>query len=147
MPSRKRLKSVCHSIAHHSVSGLSYLHPHALRSCRDLGICYLRFSLLSSDPCPLEFSHFGPLRSALRTLSDTFREILGSEGFTPDSLTSATMLILPDNQCLDDHCTTAHCEITTTDGAHYESAVNYMGHSVHVPAVAREARVSESLHT
>jgi hypothetical protein len=29
MPRRKRLRSVCHSIAHHAVSGLSYVHPHA----------------------------------------------------------------------------------------------------------------------
>ena len=48
MASAKRLNSVCHSIAHQAVSGLSYVHPHVLATCCNSGVEEMTVDLLDS---------------------------------------------------------------------------------------------------
>ena len=91
MPSHKRLRSVCHSIAHHAVSGLSYVHPHLRRACRAIGVLCVRVNLKSEDPCPEVFLQDGPLHFSLLALRQKFQNILVAEGFTPDDIGSVDL--------------------------------------------------------
>jgi hypothetical protein len=55
MTSIKKLSSVCHNIAHHAVSGLSYVHPHLRQACKGIGIDTITIDLLREQPCPDRF--------------------------------------------------------------------------------------------
>jgi hypothetical protein len=93
MPSEKRLNSVCHSIAHHAVSGLSWIHPHLGRACRQAGLSGVSIDLLADNPCPkdLRCRRKSPLRVGLGSVQEKFAGILQSEGFSVDDLTSAVL--------------------------------------------------------
>jgi len=54
MPSRRRLSSVCQSIAHHAASSLSYVHPHLLQALKATGELIATVDLLSATPYPKE---------------------------------------------------------------------------------------------
>ena len=80
--------SVCHSIAHHAVSGLSHIHPHVLLACRAGGVSQMAVSLLEPEPCPESFRSIEPLRLSLRGLRARFGEILAAEGFSAADLSA-----------------------------------------------------------
>ena len=82
MPSQKRLKSVIQSIAHHSASGLSFIHPHLGKACKKNDLPSVQIDLLADNPCPEIFRKIKPLRLSLSGLSNKFNEILESERFT-----------------------------------------------------------------
>jgi hypothetical protein len=87
--SEKRLSSVCHSIAHHAISGLSYLHPHLGEEVRANGSTDIDIDLLAEDP---KFKN-GPLQLATSALRKKFEEILISEGFTLQDVETARLRI------------------------------------------------------
>lgn len=81
MPSRRRLNSVCQSIAHHAASSLSYVHPHLLQALKATGESIVTVDLLSATPYPKELLSHPHLPTALSSLRDRFEQILKSEGF------------------------------------------------------------------
>lgn len=131
MPSQKRLNSICHSIAHHAVSGISYIHPHVLQACRAAGLTQMVVSLLDSEPCPESFRGIEPLRLSLRGLRMRFEEILAAEGFSVTDLTEASLTFSPDPQFSDDYCTICHSHLTSSMGRSYEHTIDCLGHPCH----------------
>ena len=127
MPSKKRLNSVCHSIAHHAVSGLSYIHPHILRTCRDAGISKLSISLLDAEPCPPGFIEVQPLRLSLTALKNKFESILASEGFSIADISKVTLTFSPDINMGDDYCSICHATLTSNTGQTYEHIIDCLG--------------------
>lgn len=76
MPAQNRLNSVCHSIAHHGASGLSYAPQHVADECAQLNIDRMVFDLLLESPFQESTSNNERLVMAMRALHLTFRSIL-----------------------------------------------------------------------
>jgi hypothetical protein len=131
MPSQKRLNSICRSIAHHAVSGISYIHPHMLQACRAAGQPHMTVSLLESEPCPESFRGIEPLRLSLRALRKRFEEILAAEGFSVADLAEASLTFSPDPQFSDDYCTVCHSRLTSHTGRSYEHTIDCLGQPRH----------------
>lgn len=129
MPRRKRLRSVCHSIAHHAVSGLSYIHPHVLRACHDANIDSMQVNLLDVDPCPTQFKGIKPLRLSLRGLREKFEDILVAESFSISDFTLAKLCFTADPG-KDDYCSICHATLKCIDQEPVECIVNYLGQTL-----------------
>ncbi len=140
MPSRKRLRSVCHSIAHHAVSGLSYVHPHVLRACRSAGLSRMSIQLLESEPCPVLFRGNEPLRLSLHGLKEKLEHILATEGFAMSDIAGAELTFEPDPAQKDDHCSICRALLVPLIGEPVESIVNYMGKMLHAQPCAPRGR-------
>ncbi|WPN56090.1 hypothetical protein [Pseudomonas sp. P9_31] len=130
MPSHKRLGSVCHSLAHHAASSLSYVDPHLSVALRPLGVRAAAVDLMKQDPCPPELKSDPYLSNGLNALKARFEEILGREGFTLSELQEATVLFNYDQNGLDDYCCECHARLVSLNGRQYVSAVNYLGKSI-----------------
>lgn len=128
MSRRKRLRSVCHSIAHHAVSGLSYVHPHVLRACRDANIESMEVNLLDVDPCPFQFKGIEPLRLSLQGLREKLESILAAESFSISDLTIATLSFKPDPG-KDNYCSICHAMLKSRDQEPIEYIVDYLGNA------------------
>jgi hypothetical protein len=129
MPSTKRLNSVCHSIAHHAVSALSYVHPHLLIACRGAGLKRLAVELLEADPCPARFQHIAPLKLSLGALRSKFEDILRAEGFSLSEVSRACLTFRPDLQQNDDYCSICRAVLISRTGRTYEHEVDWLGQS------------------
>jgi hypothetical protein len=111
MSSFKQLKGVCHNIAHHAVSGLSYVHPHLRRACRNVGLSSIIIDLGQNDPCPEQFKTIEPLRLSLHTLKEKFQEILFAEGFKLDDVKRIVLLFDFTDEFPDDYCSNRICVV------------------------------------
>lgn len=136
MTSEKRLSSVCHSVAHHAVSGLSYLHPHLARACRASGLSEANVDLISGAPLPASLSASEELCLAVTSLRARFAQILESEGFALTDLLIARLLFEFANY-RDDYCSDCHARLVSQGGREFMSAVNYLGNSI-VPVLPSE---------
>ena len=87
--SKKRLRSVAHSIGHHGMSALSFLHPHLAEVCRAAGVRTARIDLLFGSLESPEISVPQPLALAISALSNRFSQILSSEGIDRTQLVHA----------------------------------------------------------
>jgi hypothetical protein len=130
MPSEKRLSSVCHSLAHHAASGLSYVHPHLRQASRIAGADTALINLLLEEPCPPELSAHPHLPQALRSLRTRFADMLASEGFSLGTLKEAKLLFEFTAQFPDDHCSNCHARLVAQSGREFVHAVNYLGASI-----------------
>jgi hypothetical protein len=129
MTSEKRLSSVCHSVAHHAVSGLSYLHPHLKRACRANGLSEVSLDLISDLPLPASLVASEELHLAVASLRARFAQILESEGFALTDLRTAWLLFkFPGYR--DDYCSGCHARLVSQNGREFMSAVNYLGNSI-----------------
>jgi hypothetical protein len=108
MASSKRLSSVSHSIAHHAVSGLSYVHPHLKLAAKSLADTTALIDLLADDACPQRFSEIAPVNASLNSLKKRFLEILSSESFSISELKTAVLMFEFPNQYPDDYCSNCH---------------------------------------
>jgi len=131
MPSIKRLSSVCHSIAHHAVSGLSYVHPHLRQACKTVGINMVTIDLMREQPCPDQFLSIDPLRLSLKALQEKFKEILKAEGFTIDEIEAIELRFEFTEEFPDDYCNNCYARLVSRSGKVYEHAVNYIGETIH----------------
>jgi hypothetical protein len=129
MPSIKRLRSVCHSIAHHAASGLSYVHPHLARACNNAGLESIAIDLKQEEPCPDAFAEIKPLRLALQALRKKFEEILASEGFALTDL-RAGILCFEFPSKTDNYSSNCYACITTNSGRVVRCSVNGVGESI-----------------
>lgn len=130
MASSKRLSSVSHSIAHHAVSGLSYVHPHLRQASRSLAETTIFIDLLAQEPCPERYLQITPLRLSLNSLKKRFVEILVSEGLSVSELSTAVLLFEFTSDTLDDYCSNCHSLLVSTAGKEYIHAVNHIGVSI-----------------
>lgn len=127
MPSHKRLRSVCHSIAHHAVSGLSYVHPHLRQACRAIGAPCVRVELKLEDPCPEVFLKNEPLHLSLLALRQKFKDILVAEGFTFDDIESVNLTFHFTAEFPDDYSSLCDAKVVSRDGTEYRYVVDYFG--------------------
>lgn len=127
MSSQKRLRSVCQSIAHHAVSGLSYLHPHVARACRDQGIAKITINLFESDGRLENVLAGTPLQNAIKSLSEKFHSVLLAEGFSLSDLAVASISLAPDKDFNDDYCTVCDAQLGQYDGQSVRYVVNCLG--------------------
>jgi len=127
MPSNKRLNSVCHSIAHHAASGLSFVHPHLRRACRAIGVACAVINLKAKEPCPEVFEYIEPLRLSLSSLRERFESILAAEGFTPADIESADLMFYFTAESPGDYCSICDAVIVSVAGKKYRYVVDYLG--------------------
>jgi hypothetical protein len=130
MPSIKRFSSVCHSIAHHAVSSLSYVHPHLRQACKAIGIDTITIDLMQDQPCPDRFLNIEPLRLSLKALQGKFKEILTSEGFTTNEIMTIELRFEFTEEFPDDYCSNCYARLISKNGRVFERAVNYMGQTI-----------------
>jgi hypothetical protein len=130
MPSHKRLSSVCHSLAHHAGSSLSWVHPHLSEALRPSGIRVETVDLTKPDLCPPSLKSHPYLSNGLNALKARFEEILGAEGFALSELQEATVLFNFDQNGSDDYCCECHARLVSLNGRQYVAAVNYLGQSI-----------------
>jgi hypothetical protein len=89
MPSTKRLRSVIHSTAHHSVSGLCYVHPHLGSFCKEHGYREISVNLLAPE-FNLELKEISrELQLSTNGLREFFNGVLESERINISDLASA----------------------------------------------------------
>ena len=72
----KRLRSVSHSIAHHGVSALSWLHPRLGDECKRSNSASVEIDLLSGNFICDKSSFSNETMMASRALSKTFKDLL-----------------------------------------------------------------------
>lgn len=130
MASTKRLNSVAHSIAHHAVSGLSYLHPHLSKACEAEGTTYVEIELLAEEPCPILFRKNNPVLLSIRELKNFYLRLLESEGFRKDDLTETHLLFSFDLKRFDHYCSVCTATLKANDGKVFEKTVDYIGNEV-----------------
>ena len=127
MASNKRLNSVAQSIAHHAVSGLSYVHPHLGEMCDKKGITSVEINILADDFYPSYFDANTPLRLSLNHLKARFFEILKREGFSENDISGVTLSFEFDFTKWDYYCSICTSKIITHSGSVYEKTVNFEG--------------------
>jgi hypothetical protein len=110
MPSYKLLNGVAHDIMDHSMSGLSYLHPHLTQTCRSARITDVTLDLMLESPLPATIPQYRPLVMACQALHRTFIGILTKIGFSLADLSSATL--------------TFHVPLDAPDGYSYVSCTS-----------------------
>lgn len=125
MASQKRLKSVIQSIAHHSVSGLSFIHPHLGKACKEKGLPFIRIDLLAENPCPEIFRKYEPLQLSLFELKNKFNEILNLEGFNSSDLKSVFLTFQISSW--DNYSAICDARLVSSKNRRYEYKVDYMG--------------------
>ena len=119
MISVKRLRSVAQSTAHHSVSGLCYLHPHLGENCKSQGTQVAKIDLIG-HPEQQDSQAADPITLASDALRQKFGKILSSEGGKVDELEVAIALFIFE---LDPWPTACMVSIKTIDGKKVDSAV------------------------
>lgn len=131
MISKKRLRSVVQSTAHHAVSGLSYVNLQLRKACVKEGKSFCEIDLLSENPCPYEYKDVAPLRLALSSLRTKFMEILMSEGVEGMELKEVRIRyeFPPDG---DDYTANCLMSVKTADGSLIESAVDSGGNTAEI---------------
>lgn len=131
MTSIKRLSSVTHSIAHHSGSGLSWLHPHLKMAAKPYSQNTVLINLLDKSFSPIYFKENLYLRNALNSLQERFFQILNSEGLLKHELTIAILLFdfsyYPSS---DDYSSDCYAFIEHNSGKKYIHGVNHVGKSL-----------------
>lgn len=135
MPCRRRLSSVCQSIAHHAASSLSYVHPHLLQALKATAESIAKVDILSATPYPKELLSHSHLPTALSSLRDRVEQILKSEGFLITDLNEAKQFFKPDGQYRDEYCCECHARLSHSSGRKYFAAVNCIGKPI-VPQLA-----------
>lgn len=130
MATHKRLNSVSHSIAHHAVSGLSYLHPHLCRACKLENLNSVTVELLEENPYPKCLQSCNPLELALLALKEKLSQILISEGYSLSELTSAKLRFEFEPSFKDDYCSNCCAQLTAKSGKSYEAFVGWLGSKI-----------------
>jgi hypothetical protein len=88
---KKRARSVIHSIVHHGVSALSWLHPRLGEECANQNLEYIEINLLEAAVSTNGFTASEETKSAINSLKETFSKIAASEGIDITELAEATI--------------------------------------------------------
>ena len=127
MAKYKRLNSVSHSMAHHAVSALSYLHPHLGEACEKTKINTVKVNLLSENVYPNNLKKISELELSLNALKETFVRILQSEGFDMSIIKDAALTFYFSLERKDNYCSICNSKIIDKDDKVYEYTVDCMG--------------------
>ena len=88
---KKRARSVIHSIAHHGVSALSWLHPRLGEECANQGLASVEINLLEAAVSTNGFIASDETKNAINALKETFSKIAASECIDVTELAEATI--------------------------------------------------------
>jgi hypothetical protein len=130
VPSQKRFASISQSLAHHALSGLSYISPHLGRAARAAAVETVSVELLAQDPFPVGLPRSEPLELALSSLRQWFIDLLDREGFKPGDVTSVRLdfLFEPPELAGDfPQPRTATVSLETSSGRSYDVTVSDFG--------------------
>lgn len=116
MPSLKLLNGVAHDIAHHAVSGLSYIHPYLGELCRSMGKLTIALNVLSDSPLPENIIPVEPLALSSRALHQKFLEILERNGFSLKDVQSAVLTFSFSPSRTDDYIATCKASLVASNG-------------------------------
>ena len=129
MSSTKRLSSVCHNIAHHAASGLSFIHPHLRRACRAIGIERIVIDLTRDDPYPDQLQPNDPLQRALISLRKKSQAILSAQGFTLEEIDHLDLHVSFSSKP-GDYCSNCDVTLTHKNGKVFGDGANELGQRV-----------------
>jgi hypothetical protein len=125
----KRLRSVIHSTAHHGVSGLSFLHPHAGEACRNAGIHTIAVDLLKPGFIPPISNTTKELKLSSEALRNKFANLLCAEGIEPSTIVQGFAQFAFHNDIWPSTC---YVQVVTTEGKMLEVAVDSIGSKTEV---------------
>ena len=124
MLSKKRLRSVVQSIAHHGVSGVCFLHPHLGETCKAIGVDSAEINLLNRD-ADSRFENDSPeIFGAAKALREKFEAVLHSEKMSPHELSRATARFFFARNARPSAC---YVRVTLPSGYAIECAVDGLG--------------------
>jgi hypothetical protein len=126
MASLKRLNGVAHDIAHHSQSGLSWLHPHLAQLCRLSGVSSASIDLLADNPYPVGVAHAAPLAKALGALREWFESNLIAQGFATSDVRRVRLAFLF-RQGGDDYTCAVIATVEDRDGRAHSADLPFIG--------------------
>ena len=119
MASEKNLSAVSHDIAHHAVSGLSWLHPHLSQACRAIKVDEVTLDVTKENPLPEGFPSPEPLRLASRALHKTFYVILEKKGFHPQNVAEAKLRFVFSVNRSDDYSSVCFSSLRSDNGREF----------------------------
>lgn len=125
MPAVKELLGVAHDLAHHSQSGLSFLHPHLARVCRQAGVHEAEFDLCASAAYPRDLPMFEPLHFAIASLQAWLSDLLVRLGHDRATLRSAVLRF--QFRSGDDYNSSVRATIGAVGGKQYVATLNFIG--------------------
>jgi hypothetical protein len=125
MGSTKRLRSVVHSIAHHAMSGLCYVHPHLGHARKPLRAERVSVDLLHPKIEPAPAPQLLEIELSTNALRQMFGELLAGESLSTDGLGSAIATFFYKGDCVwPEACLV---QVETTAGIKLEDAVGFDG--------------------
>ncbi|MGC3982420.1 MAG: hypothetical protein QM808_14315 [Steroidobacteraceae bacterium] len=130
MRSKKRLRSVVHSIAHHAMSGLCHVHPHLGQVRKSLGVESISVDFLhpeikpSPNPIPRE------IELSTQALRKTFSGLLEAEALSISDVTSSVATFFFKGDAVwPDGCLV---QVETVSGLKLEDAVGLDGYRAEI---------------
>lgn len=130
MLSTKRLRSAVHSIAHHAMSGLCYVHPHLGQARKPLGAERVSVDLLRPAIVPTPDPMPGEIAASTEALREKFSALLAGESLDVRDLVSAVATFFYRGDCTwPDACL---IQVETRPGAKIEDAVGRDGRRVEI---------------
>ena len=129
MPSSKRLRSVLHSLAHHGVSAMSFLHPRLGEYAKDNQLDAIAIDLIDISVISEAEVASGRIKRASQALRRKFQSILVSENISIDEIASAKIVFFIKNTHWPSGC---FVRATTTEGRDFEVAVDRIGNLAEV---------------
>lgn len=120
----KRARSVIHSLAHHGVSALSWLHPRLGDECASSGLTEVEFDLIGEQITTKEFNGSKETLLAYNALRDTFKQILKSEKMDLSHIQSASITFGFKNESWPNFCI---CTIAGSDSDPIKVKVDWCG--------------------
>ena len=120
----KRARSVAHSIAHHGVSALSWLHPRLGEECIEQRITMVAFDLLTREICSENYVASRNTSSAVIALCETFAKIAKSEGIQLSEISKAEIEFSFKKGCWPQSCSAS---IGCADGKEVSTKLDGMG--------------------
>lgn len=134
MASIKRLRSVIHSIAHHSVSGLCYVHPYLGEECQKDGANTISVSLLHAEIKPKLVNARKELELSITALRQKFKELLEYERIKVGEIKNAYIIFNFSKSNWPDSC---YVEVVTQEDKRIEVAVDSLGNPAEILQVER----------
>ena len=124
MTSQRALAGVAHDIAHHAVSGISYVHPHLFHTCQVAGVREASIDLLASEPYPIDLTLVEPLRLSMSALHARFIAILEANKFAISDINSASLRFQFPMLGGDGYSCRATATILSSSGLNFTAAVD-----------------------
>jgi len=88
----KRARSVIHSVAHHGVSALSWLHPRLGEECKTQGFKEIEFDLIEGNITSNAFTPSQETINAFSALKETFYKLAIGENISISDLYSTLII-------------------------------------------------------